>query len=302
MLAFSAFTIAARLAMDMPRPPVPRAMIVPVLVIVPGDASSETMPCALPPDTSIVPLFVMTLLPGPFTIPPLASMPCADVPVVAIEPLLMSVSPPVRAPIPLEFEPLVTIVPSLVSAPPPGLLKSFIAVAFAPLVVSEPPASLRMMTAAALLNIASELKPAVDTTPRFTSVLRPNAVLCEVIPSKLSPVTCSVPLFVAVLVSRTNSPLRLMMSSSAPGRTLIVTLTLPGTAMTDKVDGLGKRVSHVAVTPDWGALLSHAPNVGSARKRQETPNASESACASGVDRTGRNERRMTSPAMRTVSI
>lgn len=44
--------------------------------------------------------------------------------------------------------------------------------------------------------------------------------------------------------------------------------------------GIGKRLSHVAVSPDCGAVLLHAPSAGNTRKKQAAlaePEATSSA-------------------------
>ncbi len=56
------------------------------------------MPCAFDPETSMDPLFVSVVLPGP--LPPFASKPYDRAPVVVIVPLLTSASPEVSAAMP----------------------------------------------------------------------------------------------------------------------------------------------------------------------------------------------------------
>src|ERR1700761_6233198 len=65
MLAPAALTSVALPDMNAPRPPEPLAVIAPVLVIMPGDRSFEAIPCEPVPETLMVPLLVMTLLPAP---------------------------------------------------------------------------------------------------------------------------------------------------------------------------------------------------------------------------------------------
>ena len=107
-------------ATNTPVPPTPRAITEPVLVMTPGTGSSETMPCASKPETSIVPWLVSVLLPVPLTSLPFANMPYEPAPVVVMEPLLMSVSLTVNAAMPCELSPLVTGVPLLVRVPRRG--------------------------------------------------------------------------------------------------------------------------------------------------------------------------------------
>jgi hypothetical protein len=131
------------------------------------------MPCEFVPETLMVPLLVMTLLPAPPTTLPFANMPGEPAPVVVMVPLLTSVSFTVSAAIPADPSPVVESRPLLVSVPPPELAKSCIASESVPLVWITPLVSLSIVTAAAPLKRPSDSLPLVTSIPRLINMFWP---------------------------------------------------------------------------------------------------------------------------------
>src|SRR5262245_47706062 len=142
--------------MKAPRPPKPLAVIDPALVIDPSVFPRDVMPCALLPETLIVPLLIRVLL------SPFPNNPCAAAPVVVIVPLLLNRLPELMACMPDDLSPEVAITAALVRVLlPPEPPNECSAGASLPWVMIVPPVSFKSVLPVPVVKMPSEKVPAV---------------------------------------------------------------------------------------------------------------------------------------------